>query len=73
MNVSNEIASRIVCLRYDDLPEEAIRAAKIAILDTLGVALAGSRELAPTILGHVLGERSSSGTSVSNIGSGFSS
>jgi 2-methylcitrate dehydratase PrpD len=64
MNVSNEIASRIVCFRYDDLPEEAIRAAKVAILDTLGVALAGSHELAPTILGHVLGEESSSGTSV---------
>jgi 2-methylcitrate dehydratase PrpD len=64
MQVSREIASRIVCFQFGDLPQEAIRSAKIAILDTLGVALAGSREKATVVLSRALGEAPASGSSV---------
>lgn len=38
---STAIAEFIPACRYDDLPEEAITQAKLAILDTIGVTLAG--------------------------------
>lgn len=54
MNVSTELGKRITALRFEDLPEKAIQSAKIAILDTVGVALAGSREDAPRIAERAL-------------------
>ena len=42
--IAGELARRIVAMRYGDLPEQAIRWAKIGILDTVGVTLAGSVE-----------------------------
>src|SRR5262249_39598112 len=39
-----QIAEKIVAIRYDDLPKEAVEWAKAAILDTVGVTLAGAGE-----------------------------
>jgi 2-methylcitrate dehydratase PrpD len=64
MPISYELAKRIIGIRYEELPCEAIRQAKRAILDTLGVALAGSGEPAVTLLRKVLGEESTAGHSV---------
>lgn len=45
MTLSKQLASRIVSLTPEDLPEIAIDNAKTVILDTLGCALAGAGEL----------------------------
>jgi 2-methylcitrate dehydratase PrpD len=55
MSISKELGRRILSLRYEDLPEGALNSAKMAILDTLGVTLAGAREEAPRIVGRILG------------------
>jgi 2-methylcitrate dehydratase PrpD len=44
MSIARELASRIKAFRYNDLPEVAVTWAKTAILDTVGVTLAGSVE-----------------------------
>jgi 2-methylcitrate dehydratase PrpD len=44
MTLALELAKRINALRYDGLPAEAVHWAKIGILDTVGVTLAGARE-----------------------------
>jgi 2-methylcitrate dehydratase PrpD len=44
MTLLEQIAENIVAIRYEDLPPEAVQWAKAAILDTVGVTLAGSRE-----------------------------
>jgi 2-methylcitrate dehydratase PrpD len=44
MTLIEQIAVKIAALRYADLPQEAIRGAKAAILDTVGVTLAGAGE-----------------------------
>ncbi|HSF20657.1 MAG TPA: MmgE/PrpD family protein, partial [Burkholderiales bacterium] len=44
MTLALELAQRINALRYDGLPAEAVHWAKIGILDTVGVTLAGARE-----------------------------
>ncbi len=43
MGLARKLAGRITAMRYEDLHEEAVHWAKIGILDTVGVALAGSR------------------------------
>src|ERR1019366_6322502 len=55
MNLARHFAERITALRYEDLPPEAVYWSKVAVLDTLGVMLAGSREEAPHIVEDVLG------------------
>lgn len=50
MTLSQQLASRIVALTYEDLPAPAIDNAKTVILDTLGCALAGARESSVDIL-----------------------
>jgi 2-methylcitrate dehydratase PrpD len=55
MGLARELAARITSMRYDDLPEEALYWGKIAILDTIGVTLAGTLEEGPRILDEVLG------------------
>ena len=40
-----ELARRINALHYEDLPPEAVHWAKVGILDTVGVTLAGSDSL----------------------------
>jgi 2-methylcitrate dehydratase PrpD len=64
MSISNELAERIVRFRYENLPGEAIREAKRAILDTLGVALAGCSEPAVTLVRKVLAVEFTRGDSV---------
>jgi len=44
MTLSLEIAKRVNALTFNELPEEAIHWAKVGILDTVGVTLAGARE-----------------------------
>jgi 2-methylcitrate dehydratase PrpD len=55
MGLARELAVRITALEYSDLPEEAIYWGKIAVLDTIGVTLAGALEDGPRILDEVLG------------------
>src|SRR5215472_9265587 len=49
------IAERIGAIRYEGLPAEAVRWAKAAILDTVGVTLAGAREPCARIAAEVAG------------------
>ncbi len=42
MDLGARIAAMVESTSYEDLPEEARTAAKMAVLDTLGVMLAGS-------------------------------
>lgn len=44
-----ELARRSSALQWGDLPPEAVHWARVGLLDTLGVTLAGSREAAPRI------------------------
>jgi len=53
MSIARELAHRIKAFRYDDLPDEAVVWAKMAILDTIGVTLAGAGEDCVRILEHV--------------------
>ena len=56
MGLAHELAARVTSLRYEDFPPEAYDWGKVAVLDTLGVALAGAGEAAPKIVEEVLGE-----------------
>ena len=42
MDASFSLAQNVVKTRYEDIPDEAVKAAKKQVLDCLGVALAGS-------------------------------
>ena len=64
MNVAHELAERIASTRYEDLPPEAIYWSKVAVLDTVGVTLAGAVEEAPRILEDVLEIERSGGPSL---------
>ena len=55
MGLARELAARITSMKYDDLPEEALYWGKVAILDTIGVTLAGALEEGPRIVDEVLG------------------
>ena len=44
MTLALELAKRINSLTFNELPHEAIHWAKVGILDTVGVTLAGARE-----------------------------
>jgi 2-methylcitrate dehydratase PrpD len=55
------IAERIGRVSYADLPEEAVHWAKAAILDTVGVTLAGAAEPCTRIVARVLGAGSGAG------------
>ena len=44
MTLIEQIAEKIVAIRYEDLPSKAVDWAKAAILDTVGVTLAGAGE-----------------------------
>ncbi|HEY0337768.1 MAG TPA: MmgE/PrpD family protein, partial [Burkholderiales bacterium] len=58
MGLARELAERISALRYDNLSDEAIHWGKVALLDTVGVTLAGSMEDAPRMLDDVVGAQS---------------
>ena len=55
MTIIEGIAERICAITYDDLPAEAVAWAKMAILDTVGVTLAGAGEPCAQIVERVLG------------------
>lgn len=54
MTIALELARRINALRYDTLPPEAVHWAKVGILDTIGVTLAGSNDPSATIVATTL-------------------
>jgi 2-methylcitrate dehydratase PrpD len=64
MTVAAELGRRIVAMRYEDLPPEALRWAKISLIDTIGCALAAVDEEAPRIAERVLAEGSADGPSL---------
>jgi 2-methylcitrate dehydratase PrpD len=53
MTIVTTLAERICALRYDRLPDAAVDWAKVGILDTVGVTLAGSVEPCAQIVGRV--------------------
>jgi 2-methylcitrate dehydratase PrpD len=59
MDVTSAIASFIVKSRLEDFPVRAVDVAKTAMLDTIGVALAGSREDAGLIAARLVREEGS--------------
>ncbi|MBI4206604.1 MAG: MmgE/PrpD family protein, partial [Betaproteobacteria bacterium] len=61
MSLARQLAERICALRYESLPPEAVHWSRVAVLDTVGVALAGSREAAPRVVEEVLELRSGDG------------
>jgi 2-methylcitrate dehydratase PrpD len=64
MTLIEQIAEKIVAIRYEDLPREAVEWSKAAILDTVGVTLAGSREECTRIIEQVLAAESAGGDSL---------
>src|SRR5687768_10285052 len=60
MGFALELARRIAALRYEDLPPEAVHWAKVGILDTVGVTLAGADDPCATIVAGVLSSTGSS-------------
>jgi len=64
MTIAEELARRVAAATYEDLPEEAIYWAKVALLDTLGVTLAGSQEDCARIVDTVLGTAPAPGPSL---------
>src|SRR5690242_5788947 len=57
MGLARELAERVAALHYDDLSEDAIHWSKIALLDTIGVTLAGSTEDAACMIDDVVGAK----------------
>ena len=55
MTLALELAKRISALRYEELPPEAVRWAKVGILDTIGVTLTGADEECTRIVAGVAG------------------
>ncbi len=54
MSLARQLAERITALQYEDLPPEAVYWSRVAVLDTLGVTLAGALEAPPRIVEDVL-------------------
>ena len=54
MTLATDLATRIHRIRYADLSPEAVRAAKVGILDLVGVTLAGCAEPTARIVAGVL-------------------
>ena len=61
MTLIEQIAEKIVAIRHEDLPPEAVHWAKAAILDTVGVTLAGAREDCVRIVERVTAAESAGG------------
>ena len=54
MSIAREFAKRIVAMRADTMPAEAMAWSRVGLLDTVGVTLAGAREDATRIVEEVL-------------------
>jgi len=70
MEITGRIADYVVSTQLEDFPPDGIQAAKGAIMDCLGCALAGSREPLADILSEFV-QANGGGTSASVIGRGF--
>ena len=64
MTLAQELAKRINAVRYEELPPEAVHWAKVGILDTVGVTLAGAREDTTRIPESVLASGAGGGASL---------
>jgi 2-methylcitrate dehydratase PrpD len=64
MTLALELAKRINSLTFNELPPEAIHWAKVGILDTVGVTLAGAREETARIVENVIAGGAGAGTSL---------
>jgi 2-methylcitrate dehydratase PrpD len=64
MTIANDLAERIDKVRYDTLPAAALHWARVAILDTVGVTLAGASEPCARIAARVLTGGGSTGPSL---------
>jgi 2-methylcitrate dehydratase PrpD len=64
MAIAEELAKRIVSMKYEDLPQDAVRWAKISFVDTIGCAFAGIEEQGPQIAQKVLTGGKSAGPSL---------
>ncbi|AOB29665.1 hypothetical protein AKI39_01680 [Bordetella sp. H567] len=52
--LARELGNRIAALAYEDLPGDAIHWARVGLLDTIGVTLAGAHEEAPRLAAQAL-------------------
>ena len=64
MTIAAQLAKLIVSMRYEDLPVEAVRWAKISFIDTIGCAFAGINEKSAQIARKVLTTGRSGGNSL---------
>jgi len=64
MSLARQLAERSTALRYEDLPAEAVYWSKVAVLDTIGVTLAGTVEEAPKIVEDIIGSQAGDGPSL---------
>ena len=64
MHLAHELARRSAALRFEDLPAQAVAFAKVGILDTVGVTVAGSTEPCARIVGEVAAGGANQGKSL---------
>jgi len=55
MSLTDDLADRILAVRFADLPDQVVATAKVGILDTVGVTLAGAVEPCARIAAKVAG------------------
>ncbi len=72
MDVTARISQFVAEIHFDQIPPQALETAKIALLDTLGVALAGSREDSAKICAEIVRQEQARHEAVV-IGQGFKS
>jgi len=60
--IAGELARRIVALRYEDLPPQAVHWSKIAVMDTVGVMLAGADDESARVVREVMLEAAPGGS-----------
>ena len=64
MTIAAELADRIASVSYGSLPDDALHWARVAILDTVGVTLAGASEPCARIAARVLTSGAATGPSL---------
>ena len=55
MSIAIELAQRVAAVKYEDLPSDAVHWAKVGVLDTVGVTLAGCNEDTARLAARALG------------------
>ncbi|MEO7725651.1 MAG: MmgE/PrpD family protein [Burkholderiales bacterium] len=55
MSIAIELGQRIAAVKYEDLPQDAVHWAKVGVLDTVGVTLAGCNEHTAQLAARALG------------------